>query len=32
MKINARESMEKKGLSCAVDGNVDYYSHYGEQC
>ena len=29
--VNARENDEKRGLSCTVDGNVNWYSHYGEQ-
>ena len=30
-KINAREAIEKKELSCTVGGNANWYSHYGEQ-
>ena len=29
--VNTGESMEKKEPSYTVDGNVDWYSHYGEQ-
>ena len=28
---NAEEGVEKKKLSCAVGGNVSWYSHYGKQ-
>ena len=28
-KINAREGMEKREPSYTVDGNVNWYSHYG---
>ena len=28
---NAREGVEKMELSCTVGGNVNWYSHYGEQ-
>ena len=28
---NAREGLETKQLSCTVGGNVNWYSHYGEQ-
>ena len=27
--INAGEGMEKREPSCTVDGNVNWYSHYG---
>ena len=30
--INAGESVEKREPSCIVGGNVNSYSHYGEQC
>ena len=30
--INAGENMEKREPSCTVGGNVNWYSHYGEQC
>ena len=30
--INAREGVEKRECPCTVDGNVNWYSHYGEQC
>ena len=29
--INAREGVEKRECSCTVGGNVNWYSHYGEQ-
>ena len=29
--VNAGESVEKRELSCTVGGNVNWYSHYGEQ-
>ena len=29
--INAEESVEKREPSCTVGGNVNWYSHYGEQ-
>ena len=29
--INAGEGVEKREPSCTVDGNVNWYSHYGEQ-
>ena len=29
--MNAGEGMEKKEPSYIVDGNVNWYSHYGEQ-
>ena len=29
--INAGERVEKREPSCTVDGNVNYYSHYGRQ-
>ena len=29
--VNARESVKKKELSNTVGGNVNWYSHYGEQ-
>ena len=29
--INAGEGVEKRELSCTVGGNVNWYSHYGEQ-
>ena len=29
--INAREGVEKREPSCTVGGNVNWYSHYGEQ-
>ena len=29
--INAGEGVEKREPSCTVSGNVDWYSHYGEQ-
>ena len=29
--INAGESVEKREHSCTVDGNVNWYSHYGRQ-
>ena len=29
--VNAREVVEKRELSYTVDGNVNLYSHYGEQ-
>ena len=29
--VNTGESMEKKEPSYTVDGNVNWYSHYGEQ-
>ena len=28
--INAGEGMEEREPSCTVDGNVNWYSHYGE--
>ena len=28
---NAEESVEKREPSCTVGGNVNWYSHYGEQ-
>ena len=28
---NAGEGVEKRGPSCTVGGNVNWYSHYGEQ-
>ena len=28
---NAGEGVEKGELSCTVGGNVNWYSHYGEQ-
>ena len=31
-KINAGEGFEKTDLSNTVHGNVNCYSHYGEQC
>ena len=30
-KINVREGVEKKEPSYIVGGNVNWYSHYGEQ-
>ena len=30
--INAGEDVEKREPSYTVDGNANYYSHYGEQC
>ena len=30
--INARESVEKMEPSCTVGENVNWCSHYGEQC
>ena len=30
--INAGEGVEKRESSYTVGGNVNYYSHYGEQC
>ena len=29
--INAGEAVEKREPSCTVGGNVNWYSHYGEQ-
>ena len=29
--INAGEGVEKRGSSCTVGGNVNWYYHYGEQ-
>ena len=29
--INAEEGVEKRETSYTVDGNVNWYSHYGEQ-
>ena len=29
--VNAREDVEKREPSCMVGGNVNWYSHYGEQ-
>ena len=29
--INAREGVEKREPSATVGGNVNWYSHYGEQ-
>ena len=29
--INAREGVERRELSCIVGGNVNWYSHYGDQ-
>ena len=29
--INAGEGVEKREASCTVSGNVNWYSHYGEQ-
>ena len=29
--VNAREDVEKRERSCIVGGNVNWYSHYGEQ-
>ena len=29
--INAGEDVEKREPSCTVGGNVNWYSHYGEQ-
>ena len=29
--INAKEDMEKREPSCTVGGNINWYSHYGEQ-
>ena len=29
--INACENVEKREPSCTVGGNVNWYSHYGEQ-
>ena len=29
--INAGEDIEKREPSCTVGGNVNWYSHYGEQ-
>ena len=29
--INAKEGVEKRKLSCIVGGNINLYSHYGEQ-
>ena len=29
--INAGENVEKREPSCTVGGNVNWYSHYGEQ-
>ena len=31
-KINAGEVVEKSKHSYTVGGNVNWYSHYGEQC
>ena len=30
--INTGEDVEKREPSYTVDGNANYYSHYGEQC
>ena len=30
-KISAGEGVEKREPSCTVAGNVNWYSHYGEQ-
>ena len=30
--INAGEGIEKREPSCTAGGNVNWYSHYGEQC
>ena len=30
--INAGKGVEKRELSYTLDGNANYYSHYGEQC
>ena len=30
--INAGEGIEKRGLSYTIGGNVNWGSHYGEQC
>ena len=30
--INAGEGVEKREPSCTVGGNVNWCSHYGEQC
>ena len=29
--INAGEGVEKREPSCTIGGNVDWYSHFGEQ-
>ena len=29
--INAGEGVEKREPSCTVGGNINWYSHYGEQ-
>ena len=29
--INAGEGVEKRGHSCTAGGNVNWFSHYGEQ-
>ena len=29
--VNAGEGVEKREPSCTVGGNVNWYSHYGEQ-
>jgi len=29
--INAGEDMEKKEPSCIVDGNVNWYTHFGKR-
>ena len=29
---NAGEGVDKREPSCTVGGNVNWYSHYGEQC
>ena len=29
--INAGEGVERRESSCTVGGNVNWYSHYGEQ-
>ena len=31
LQINAGEGVEKREPSCTVGGNVNWYSHYGEQ-
>ena len=29
--INGREGVEKRESSCAIGGNVNWWSHYGKQ-
>ena len=31
LTVNAGKGMDKKEHSCIVGGNVNWYSHYGEQ-